>query len=78
MHHLERKYNIKQKGEKVVIEEFKKRLQAKSAKLKRFEQRIHRYQVKTLFHQNQINGTSSRFSEIRPDAEERQQFWRGI
>ena len=40
---LERKYNIKQKGEKVVIEELKQRLLAKSAKLKRYEQRVHRY-----------------------------------
>ena len=31
---LERKYDIKQKGEKVVIEELKQRLQAKAAKLK--------------------------------------------
>ena len=49
---LERKYSIKQKGEKVVIEELKQRLQAKSAKLKRYEQRIHRYQVNRLFQQD--------------------------
>ena len=42
---LERKYNITQKGEKVVIEELKQGLQAKSAKLKRYEQSIHQYQV---------------------------------
>ena len=62
---LDRKYNIRQKGEKVVIEELKQRLQAKSAKLKRYEQRIHRYQVSRLFQQDQkrvcqqMNGTSS-------------------
>ena len=50
---LERKCNIKQKGEKVVIEELKQRLQAKSVKLKRYEQRIHRYQVNRLFQQDQ-------------------------
>ena len=50
---LERRYNIIQKGEKVVIEELKQRLQAKSAKLKRYEQRIHRYQVNRLSQQDQ-------------------------
>ena len=81
---LERKYNIKQKGEKVVIGELKQRLQAKSAKVKRYEQRIHRYQVNRLFQQDQkrvyqqMNGTSSNFSEVRPDAEESQQFWRDM
>ena len=81
---LERKCNIKQKGEKVVIEELKQRLQAKSVKLKRYEQRIHRYQVNRLFQQDQkrvyqqMNGTSSNFSEVRPDAEESQQFWRDM
>ena len=40
---LERKYNIKQKGEKVVIEELKQRLQAKAANLKRYEEKINRY-----------------------------------
>ena len=81
---LERKCNIEQKGEKVVIEELKQRLQAKSVKLKRYEQRIHRYQVNRLFQQDQkrvyqqINWTSRSFSEVRPDAEESQQFWRDI
>ena len=81
---LERKCNIKQRGEKVVIEKLKQRLQAKSVKLKRYEQRIHRYQVNRLFQQDQkrvyqqINGTSRSFSEVRPDAEESQQFWRDI
>ena len=81
---LERKYNIKQKGEKVVIEELKQRRLAKSAKLKSYEQRIHRYKVNRLFQQDQkrvyqeMNGTYSSFSEVRPDAGESQQFWRDI
>ena len=81
---LGRKYNIRQKGEKVVIEELKQRLQAKSAKLKRYEQRVHRYRVNRLFHRDQkrvyqqMNGTSSSFNEARPDAEESQKFWRDI
>ena len=44
----ERKYSIKQKGEKAAIEELKQRLQAKSAKLKGYEQWIHRYQLNSL------------------------------
>ena len=48
-----RKYSIKQKEERVVIERLKQRLQAKSAKLKRYEQRIHLYQVSRLFQQDQ-------------------------
>ena len=81
---MERKSNIKQKGEKVVIEELKQRLLAKSAKFKRYEQRIYRYKVNRLFQQDQkrvyqeMNGTSSSFSEVRPDAWESQQFWRDI
>ena len=81
---MERKYNIKQKGEKVVIEEINRRLQAKSAKLKRYQKRIHRYQVNRLFQQDQkrvyqqMNGTSRNFNEVRPDAEESQQFWRDV
>ena len=81
---LDRKYNIKRKGEKVVIEELKQRLQAKSAKLKSYEQRIYQYQANRLFQQDQkrvyqqMNGTSSSFSEVRLVAEESQQFWRDI
>ena len=43
-----------------------------------------RYQINRLFQQDQkrvyqqMNGTSSNFSEVRPDAEETQQFWRDI
>ena len=56
----------------------------KSAKLKRYEQRIYRYKVNRLFQHDQkrvyqeMNGTSSSFSEVRPEAGESQQFWRNI
>ena len=81
---LEREHSDKQKGEYVVIEELKQSPQAKSAKLKRYEQRINRYQLNRLLQHDQkrvyqrMNGTSSSFSEVRPDAEESQQFWRDI
>ena len=77
---MERKYDIKQKGEKVVIGELKQRLQAKATKLKRYEERINRYQVNRLFQQDpkrvyqQMNGISSSFNEARPDAGESQQL----
>ena len=60
------------------------RLLAKSAKLKRYEQRTHRYKVNRLFQQDQkrvyhqMNGTSSNFSEVGHDAGESQRFWRDI
>ena len=71
-------------GEEVVIEELKQRLQAKAAKLKRYAERINRYQVNRLFQQDQkrvyqqMNGISSSFNEVRPDTGESQQFWREI
>lgn len=37
---LERKYRLKTKGIKTVIEELKQRLKAKSAKIRRYENRI--------------------------------------
>ena len=80
---LDRTYNIKRKEGKV-IEELKQRLQAKSAKVKSYEQRIYQYQANRLFQQEQkrvylqMNGTSSSFSEVRLVSEESQQFWRDI
>ena len=50
---LERKYHIKNIGENVVIEELKQRLQAKAAKLERFEQRVNQFRINRLFQQDQ-------------------------
>ena len=80
---LERKYQIKKKGENVVIEELKQRLQAKAAKLKSYEQRIHQFRINRLFQQDQkkvyqeFNGMS-RSEGVAPDAEGSERFWSGI
>ena len=80
---LERKYQIKKKGENVVIEELKQRLQAKAAKLKRYEQRVNQFRINRLIQQDQkkvyqeFNGMSKN-EGVAPDAEESEQFWSNI
>ena len=46
---LDGKYRIKRKGLNVVTEELKQRLTAKSAKIKRYEQRISLYKINNMF-----------------------------
>ena len=46
---LGRKYNIKRKGIRTVIEELKQRLHAKTAKLKRYEERVNQYKMNRMF-----------------------------
>ena len=43
------KYRVKRKGLKTVIEELKQRMLAKSAKVKRYEQRIEQFRQKRIF-----------------------------
>ena len=80
---LERKYHIKKKGDNVVIEELKQRLQAKAAKLKRYEQRINQFKINRLFQQDQkkvyqgFNGMPKSDGGA-PDAEESERFWSSI
>ena len=80
---LERKYNIKKKGIKTVIEELKQRLHAKTAKLKRYEERINQYKINRMFVQNwkrvyqQMDGIRNINNE-NPNAEESKQFWSNI
>ena len=80
---LERKYQIKKKGENVVIEELKQRLQAKAAKLNRYKQRANQLRINRLFQQDQktvyqeFNGMS-KSEDVAPDAEESEQFWSNI
>ena len=50
---MEKKYYIKRKGEKIVIEEIKQRLHAKAAKLRRYEQRVNQYRINRVFQQDQ-------------------------
>ena len=47
---LEEKYTVKSKGIKTVIEELKQRMIAKSAKIKRYEQRITQFRQNRMFY----------------------------
>ena len=53
-----RKYKVRRKGLRCVLEEFKQRLKAKSFKLKRYEQRIDQFRINKLFQQDQKKGVS--------------------
>ena len=79
---LEDKYKVKKKGLGVVLEELKQRLQAKSMKIKRYDQRIEQYRINRLFQQDQkqvyqqLNGKVN--SGEKPDADESRRFWSSI
>jgi len=79
---LERKYFIKKKGLDVVLEELKQRLQAKSKKIKRYQQRIDQFKINKLFQQDQkkvyqqLNSKTA--SHEKPDAKESEEFWSNI
>ena len=53
MKELYEKYRVKRKGLKTVIEELKQRMLAKSAKVKRYEQRIEQFRQNRIFDLNQ-------------------------
>ena len=70
---------MNRKGVKTVIEEFKQRMVAKSAKLKRYENRIEQFRQNRMFgwdqkkFYNELN-KSSNFSNEIPNAEESTKF----
>ena len=72
-------YNIQQKGIRTVIEELKQLLHAKTAKLKRYEERVNQYKINRMFVQNQkrvyqqMNGIRNINNE-KSNAEESNQF----
>ena len=76
---LNERYRVKRKGLKTVIEELKKRLLAKSAKVRRYQQRIEQFgqnkifdfDLKTMY--AEFNGDEVRPSDA-PNAEERKDF----
>ena len=53
MKELYEKYMVKKKGLKTVTEEIKQRMLAKSAKVKRYEQRIEKFRQNRIFDLNQ-------------------------
>ena len=80
-----RKYHVEQKGIKIVIEELKQRILAKTAKINRYDQRIQQYRINRLFEidqkkvYNELNGQNNIKSDgLVPDANESQQFWSDI
>ena len=80
---LEKKYGIRWKGLSTVLEEVKQRMIAKSAILKRYEQRIAQYRQNRLFQSdqnkfyNEPNGSKGRTCKV-PDAGETRRFWSDI
>ena len=80
---LDKNYCIRKKGLSTVIEELKQRLLAKSAKIKRYEQRITQYRQNRLFQVDQKKlfqeWNEDKREEIEiPDAEESRNYWNNI
>ena len=80
---MENNYNIKRKGLTLIIKKLKQKLLAKSAKIKRYQQRITQYRQNRMFETDQkkvyeeLSGEFNSESVI-PDAEENKSFWNGI
>ena len=80
---LHEKYRVRKKGLKTVIEDLNQRMTAKSAKIRRFEQRIEQFRQNRLFEVDQkriyteFNGGRER-SIVVPNKEESRQFWGNI
>ena len=83
MKELYEKYRVKKKGLKTVIEELKQRMLAKSAKVKRYEQRTEQFRQNRIFELDQkkiyaeLNGNGIRSNGV-PNAEECTKFWGNI
>ena len=79
---LQRKYWLKQKGTKIVREELKQRIRAKSSKVKRYQNRITQFRQNRLFQTDQgrfyqeLNGVKG--DSVAPDSEESKKFWSEI
>ena len=80
---LEEKYRVKKEGIGTVIEELKQRIIAKSAKVKRYEQRITEFGLNRTFNVDQkkvyteLNGGARRSDGVANDDESRK-FWGDI
>ena len=74
------RYRVKRKGLKTVIEKLKQRMLAKSAKVRRYQQRIEQFRQNRIFDFDQkkmyaeFNGDGVRPSDV-PNAEESKRFW---
>ena len=83
-HYLQNRYKIKQKGFGVAREEIKQRIAAKTAKIKRYNDRISQYQQKRTFQNNQKGfyqnvdcGEKQKESQA-PQSEQARDFWSSI
>ena len=80
---LNEKYKVNAKGIRVVIEELKQRVKAKSAKIRKYEDRNNTFQQNRLFQSNQkrlfekLEGYEKQ-DDITPDSEESKIFWSNI
>ena len=81
--YFERKYHVWNKGFTTVIEELKQRIKAKTAKIKKYEERNNQYIQNRLFQTNQrllfekIEGVE-RANDIKPNADQSKAFWSDI
>ena len=71
---LNERYRVKRKGSKTVIEELKQRMLAKSAKTRRYQQRIEKFRQNKEKMYAEINGDGVR-PFIVPNAEENKSLW---
>ena len=83
-HDLQNRYKIKQKGFGVAREEIKQRIAAKTAKIKRYSDRISQYQQNRTFQNNQKRfyqnvdcGEKQKESQA-PQSEQARDFWSSI
>ena len=77
------KYKVKRKGRKTVIKELKQGMLAKSAKVKRYEQRIEQFRQNRIFELDQkkiyaeLNRNGIRSNDVR-NAEKCTKFWGNV
>ena len=83
MSELNERYRVKRKGLKTVTQELKQRMLAKSAKVRRYQQRIEQLRQNRIFYFEQkkmyaeFNRYGLRLSDV-PNAEESKIFWGDI
>ena len=82
---LHRKYRVQQKGLQIVKEEIRQRINAKIAKISRYQQRINQYQQNRMFKNNesrfyqQLNNEDEQNKDNAiSDVDESKQFWSEI
>ena len=80
---LNRKYKIKEKGFKHVMDEIKQRILAKSTKIRRYIQRNQQYSQNKMFASNQkrfYNNISNKSNtrQVDPDPEKAKEFWKSL